>query len=409
MRNPLLSWTKRIVGFTLVTAALVAVAYRTIPPEKFGPDFICYWTAASLMVEGRNQYDVESQIAIQTSLGWDKQAHGLGVYDFLPNYYPPWMALLVIPLLPLGYGLAKITWLVLLAEMLVLSGLLLKDTIRGISAPVAVAVIVTFAFSIKVVGLGQWAPVVLLLVALAWKLLDQHRDVAAGCALAVATVKPQLVLLLLLALLGWTARHGRWGFWRGFAGTIAVLCAVSTLSHPAWLPSMLMATRVTPLPHTHYPGLGAGWYVALEAVGLHGVLLYAAYSALAVPVLLSLVRMTLHGERKLEDIFGFALIAPVFVIPYTRPYDFPLLLIPALIVMGSRMTALSQAMMAFALAVLPALHLLRLTADYVPPVVGVRRPEFTYVWIPLLIGATWLFCVGNRSTQETLDESKDHD
>ena len=402
-------WIARIAAFVLVTVLLVAATWHTIPPEKVCPDFIQFWTAASLLSEGRDPYDASLQAAVQGGLGWDKQAHGYGVYDFLPYYYPPWLGLAFLPLLPLGYALAKLTWLVLGGEMLVLAGLLLKDTVRGVQPVLAVAVVVLFGFSIKAVAMGQVAPLVLLLIALAWKLLAGHRDVAAGCVLALLTIKPQLTLLLLLAVLGWAARQRRWGVWRGLAVTFAVLCVASTIASPSWLPAMLAATRVTPMPTAYYPGLGTTWYVVLEAVGLRGVPLHAAYLAVAVPLLLALLRMTLRSRRGLEDIVGVALIAPFFVAPYARPYDFPVLLIPALTLMGTRLPALSRAMLAFTLTVLPALHILRLTADFVTPVVGVRRPEFTYFWIPLLIAATWLFCAGNGSSEGETLASEDHE
>lgn len=379
---------------------LVASASRSIPAEKICPDFIQFWTAASLLSEGRDPYDPALQGAVQGSLGWDKATDGYGVYDFLPYYYPPWLGLAFVPLLPLGYGLAKLTWLVLGAEMLLVAGLLLKDTVRGISAPLALGLVAIFGFSIRAVAMGQVAPLVLLLIALAWWLLDRHRDVAAGCVLALLTIKPQLSVFLLLAVMAWTGGRGRWGVWLGMVATLAVLGVASTIAFPSWLPSMLEATRVTPLPTAYYPGLGATWYVALEAVGLRSILLYAAYSALAVPVLLALLRASLRSDQPLDDLIGLALIAPFFVVPYARPYDFPVLLVPALILMGSRLSDLSRAMLAFALTVLPVLHILRLTADFVPPVVGVRRPEFTYFWIPLLVAATWLFCATHGRREE---------
>ncbi|MFN2427260.1 MAG: glycosyltransferase family 87 protein [Candidatus Binatia bacterium] len=394
------TWLVRIAAFVVVTVLLVGAAHRHIDPDKVCPDFIQFWTAASLLSEGRDPYDPASQARVQGALGWDKTADGYGIYEFLPYYYPPWLGLAFLPLLPLGYPLAKLVWLVLGGEMLLMSGFLLKDTVRGIPAALAIAVVAIFAFSIKAVAMGQVAPLVLLLIALAWKLLEQRRDVAAGCVLALLTIKPQLTLLLLAAVLAWTARHGRWPVWQGFAATVALLCAASTVVSPSWLPSMLEATRVTPLPTVHYPGLGATWYVALEAVGLRGLLLYAAYSAMAVPLLLALFRMSLAGRRSLEDIVAVALIVPFFVAPYARPYDFPVLLIPALVLMGSRLSEMSRAMLVFALTVLPALHILRLAADYVPPVVGVRRPEFTYFWIPLLIAATWLKSSTNGSREK---------
>lgn len=393
--SPSSSWLRRlaaIAAWLVVTAALVAVARSRIPPENVCPDFIQFWTAASLLADGSNPYDPALQAAIQQELGWNKAVEGLGVYDFLPYYYPPWLGLAFTVLLPLGYPLAKMVWLVAGGEMLIASAVLLKNTIRGVSLPVAVVVIASFGFSIKAVAMGQVAPLVLLLVALAWRFVDRGRDGAAGAVLALLTIKPQLTILLLLAVLGWSARRRRWGLWRGFAVTLAALALASTIAFPGWPAQLLAATRVTPMPTAYYPGLGTTWLVALGAAGVEGHLLHLAYAAVVVPLLLAMLRMTLQGSRPLEDIVAVALIAPFFVAPYARPYDYPVLLVPALILIGSRLPELSRATMAAALVVLPSLHILWLTANYETPVVGVRRPEFTYFWIPLLVGLSWLAC-----------------
>lgn len=390
----------RLAAFAVVTALLVTLAPRVIAPERLCPDFIQFWTAASLLAEGRDPYDPALQALVQQALGWDKVRDGFGIYGFLPYYYPPWLALAFIPLLPLGYTMAKFAWLVLGAEMLLAAGWLLKDTVRGIPAPLALAVVALFGFSIRSVAMGQVAPLVLVLVALAWRLLEERRDFAAGVVLALLTIKPQLSLLLILALLGWTARHRRWGVWRGAAAAMALLVVASTAAFPGWLPSMLEATRVTPMPTAYYPGLGTTWYVTLGALGFSGPMLIVAYMVVAVPLLLAMLRAVAREERSLEDIVGLALLAPFFVIPYARPYDYPVLLVPTLTLMGSRLAGLPRAMLAGTLLVLPSLHIVRLAADYATPVVGARRPEFTYFWIPLLIGLLWLCCPANGSREE---------
>lgn len=399
-----LSWPQRVgatAALLAVTAALVAAARIAIPHENVCPDFLQFWTAASLLWKGENPYDPALQTALQAGLGWNKATDGLGVYDFLPYYYPPWLGLAFIALLPLGYPLAKIVWLVAGGQMLVASALLLRGAIGGVSLPVVFVVVAAFGFSIKAVAMGQVAPLVLLLVTLAWRLLERGRDGAAGAVLALLTIKPQLTLLLLLALLGWSARGGRWAVWRGFAVTLAALVAASTIAFASWPAQMMAATSVTPMPTAYYPGLGTTWFVALGAVGAHGALLHLAYAAVVVPLLLAMLRMALRATRPLEDIVAVSLIAPFFVAPYARPYDFPLLMIPALVLVGTRLPQLSKVTMVAALATLPSLHIIWLTASYETPVVGVRRPEFTYFWIPLLVGLSWLACSGRPGAAGT--------
>lgn len=394
-------WALSLAAFVLSTVVLTVAAERTIPPEKVSPDFIQFWTAANLLRDGQDPYDPVNQARIQGGLGWEREKDGYGVYDFLPYYYPPWLGLAFLPFLALGYGLAKLAWLVLGAEMIALSAILLRRSVAGVPPALVAVVAVFFAFSLKAVAMGQVAPLVLLLLAAAWRLLEARRDAAAGCVLALLSIKPQLTVILIAALLGWTASRGRWRVWHGFAAMLVLLCLVSTVVFPAWLPSMLAATRETPMPTAYYPGLGATWYVALQAVGIDGALLHLAVAAVAVPILLMLFRMTLRSETEASDLFALALVAPFFIAPYARPYDFPVLLIPVLTLMG-KLPDVSRVSLAIAMTLLPALHLLHLTASYVPPVVGVRRPEFTYFWIPMLVGLVWLLCCGSKKRREGL-------
>ena len=53
---------------------------------------------------------------------------------FLPYYYPPWFAMLTVALVPLGYYGGKVTWFVLIADLVLLTGYLLRKTIPGVPA-----------------------------------------------------------------------------------------------------------------------------------------------------------------------------------------------------------------------------------------------------------------------------------
>ncbi|HXC49412.1 MAG TPA: glycosyltransferase family 87 protein [Candidatus Limnocylindrales bacterium] len=390
-----------IGAWLLMTCVAVGILRSTIPPENVGPDFIQFWTAATLLVHHEDPYDPGHQAAIQRSLGWKKSEEGLGLYDFMPYYYPPWLGLACIALLPLGYPLAKMTWIVLAADALIAGALLLKDTIRGLTAAVAIGVVVLFGFSIKSVAMGQIAPLVVFLAALAWWLLDRRRDVAAGAALALLTIKPQLTLLAIAALLVWCMRRRRWRVVGMFAATLAALGAVSAAFFPGWLRSMLSATTATPMPTKYFPGIGTTWYSVLDAVGIHGMNLVIVAAVTGAVLIVALMEAALRKDTTLEHVIGLGLIAPFFVAPYARAYDFPVLLIPALALIGSKMTAMSRGLMIASLTVLTGLHIAAVTTNWEPAIVGVRRPEFTYFWIPLLIALVWLAFGGSRTASES--------
>lgn len=396
-----------LAGLVVATVLAVAAARTLVPPENVCPDFIQFWTAAQALSQGQDPYDPAMQAAVQGSLGWKKADQGLGVYDFLPYYYPPWLALAVVPLLPLGYPLAKIVWLVVGAEWMLASAALLLPLAGEVSAVVVFVLFAAFGFSIKAVAMGQVAPLVLFLVVLSWRFLEERRDVAAGACLALLTIKPQLTLVLIAALLAWSWRMRRRSVAISFVATLVAVCAAATAAFPAWPGSLAAATRVTPMPTFYYPGLGTTWLVALDTAGVGGFLRSVAYCAVVVPLLLAVMRIALREDRPLSELYSLALLAPFFVAPYARPYDFPILLMPALVLLATRLAELGRAMLVFALVAVAGLQILYLTANYEAPVVGVRRPEFTYFWVPALLGLIWLCCPWKGSRKHATDLTAD--
>jgi hypothetical protein len=93
--------------------------------------------------------------------------------------------------------------------------------------------------------LQQITLLVVALLAVAMALLVSNRPTAAGAVLALATIKPQLVWLLLLWLTIWTLadlrRRYRWA--ASFLLTMAVLFAASEWVLPHWIPRFLQAVR----------------------------------------------------------------------------------------------------------------------------------------------------------------------
>ncbi len=93
--------------------------------------------------------------------------------------------------------------------------------------------------------LQQMTLLVVALLAIAIALLASDRPIAAGIVLALATIKPQLVCLLLLWLTIWTlaAWRRRWRWVASFLFTMAILFAASELYLPHWIPRFLEAMR----------------------------------------------------------------------------------------------------------------------------------------------------------------------
>ena len=379
-----------LAGITLLALVLVFAGWAVMPKGKMFSDYITYWTAGKLVAEGQSPYDVDRQIELQRALGWDRSINGRGVLDFLPYYYPPWFALGCTLLVPLGFDGGKLAWFFFNLEMLFLTGCVLKDAVPGVPRSIVLVAIPVFLFSVQALLAGQTTILILFLAALAWKLLDGHRDRAAGVALACLTTKPQLAAVLVLALGIWAVRQRRWGVIQGFVAALALLCLASTAAVPSWPMEMLSATRRTLPPTKYFPWLGNTWFLILKTLGLRSWSLWVLFLAVALPFLWAVVRTAIDPGRPVRDVMALGLLAAFFVAPYGRDYDFPVLWVPALVLIGDRLSEKAGAALLVGLIVIPYLQfiiLVRYSRLIVPEVDFYI--ECTYFWVPALLAILW--------------------
>jgi hypothetical protein len=392
-----------LAGLTLLTAACVAGLLAVAPWNKINPDYICYWAAGKLVATGQSPYDEALQTQIQHERGWDKATDGLGHYDFLPYYYPPWFAAGCALLVPLGYDGAKAAWFALNLELLLLTGYLLRDAVPGVPRSVPPVAVPLFGLSVVALFVGQTSILMLFLVALAWKLMERGNDRLAGAALACLTTKPQLAAPLVLVLLIWSARQRRWGVVLGFAVALSALALLGAWIVPAWPIEMLRAAGRTPPPTAYFPWIGTTWLLALKTAGLQSWGLWALYLAVALPFVAVLLQAALDRSRPLEDILSLGLIAPFIVAPYGRHYDFPVLLIPVFVLIGRRLSEKAGTALLLALLVLPYVNLGIIVEFRQRYPSSVRLfPEWTFLWIPLLVTATWFATVNSCRSRWSL-------
>jgi hypothetical protein len=354
-------------------------------------DYICYWSAAKILASGQSPYDIERQTQIQQGLGWNKEEMGLGIYDCLPYFYPPWFALALTVLLPFGYTAAKYLFVLINVSSTFATGYLLRDAVPGVPRWIPVIFLPLFIFSLVAMFVGQTSLLVCLFIALAWRCLDQKRDWAAGVILAWLTVKPQLTAVLLLGVLLWALRRRRWGVVGAFAVTLGLLALVSTLIVPTWPIQMLQAPRQTPPPTDYYPWIGNAWFLLLRSFDWSGAALWLPYLALAILSFAATVRAALDRTRPVGDVLGLGVLAAFFVAPYARHYDFPVLVVPLLILLGGRVSQVWGAALLVALVLLPYVQFFvlgELKERYNTDAKFLH--ECSFFWIPLLLGAVWL-------------------
>jgi hypothetical protein len=376
---------------TALALLLTALAWYALPEQTISVDFVCYFSAAKILASGRSPYDAELQTAVQHALGWRQATSGFGVYDYLPYFYPPWFALALVPLLPLGYTAAKLVFFFLNIELTLLAGYLLRDAVPGAPRRLAAVLPLLFIFSVVCTLLAQTSLLMLFLAALAWTLLDRGRDRWAGVALAWLTIKPQLTAVLLLGVLLWAVHRRRWGMIAALFLTCAVLAGACTLIVPSWPVQMLSAPGRTPPPTEDSPWIGNAWFLVLRAAGAQGWRLWLPYLALAVVALGTVVRTALDRTRPLADVMAAGLLAAFFVAPYARHYDFAVLVVPALVLAAGRLPRVAAVAFLLALVIVPyAQHVVLAQHKAATDPDGKFLVEGTYFWVPAALAVLWL-------------------
>lgn len=373
-----------VAGFIVTTSVLVVLARATITWPKPCPGFVCYWSAATLLAHGQNPYDLALLSRIQKENGWDKLTDGFGFFDFLPNYHPPsLLGLVCVALVPLGFSTARMTWLVVNAELLVVAGYMLRTLVPSVSGRVPMVLVPVFCLSVLSVLVGQVAALILFLIVVVWRLLQDRSDRSAGWVLAWMTIKPQLTALFLMASLLWSIRQRRWQVIEGFVTGAAALLLLSTWLVPSWPTEIVKVMRETSLVTTVFPWLGTTWLLVLRSLGLEGWILWALYAAIALPFLVLVLHYALRRDSSLADVLAVSLLAAFFVSPTARPYDQPILLITLLVIVARRASDLVAGALVFAFIVAPYVHF------FLVPVRSGLPNHVWFFWIPLTLALSW--------------------
>jgi hypothetical protein len=182
-------------------------------------DFRAFYAAGQIVAAGRGGqlYNLQEQYT------WQAAAAGLNdPLQLLVFINPPFAALpfALLGRLPLDWAYG--VWTFVNLAILVLIGVLLSGPLRHARSTVQVAAVVlslTFMPVVVTIVQGQWSLLLTAGLLLSWRAFRKDKDLQAGLWLGVLAVKPQLILLPLVALL-WQRR------WRSVIG-LMVSCGIT--------------------------------------------------------------------------------------------------------------------------------------------------------------------------------------
>jgi hypothetical protein len=195
-------WSRRARVAVLAALADLSVynAYQVIHSPTRWPDFAYFYSfaRAGLTYGDPRMYDPSIQQAAVHTL--------FPGAPLLVVVNPPPFAWLLAPLTFIPYPVALWVWTISMIASLAISGLLLAPATRY-SRVLFTASWLGFLPAYLLFVSAPLAPLVVLSLALAWKLVSDKREVAAGLVLSVGLLKPTLAILVPFALLA--AGHRR--------------------------------------------------------------------------------------------------------------------------------------------------------------------------------------------------------
>ena len=241
----------------------------------------------------------------------------LGSAFLYPALYPPTLAWFVAPFAALPFAIGYALWNVLLVASLLLTWWLTVPPYRRLVRLGHLALAVALPSVAFGLLLGQVVILVAAAVSISWWLLRHNRPLAAGLVLSLIALKPQLALMVPVALLV----AGQWRAFVGWAaGSLAMLGGalattgiaglqtyVSLLANSAHDPGAMMV-----YPQLTLPGLLGGGLVAAIAGGLI--------------VAVTLVLVWRRRESGLEFPFAAGLCASLLIASFLHPQDVAVLL-----------------------------------------------------------------------------------
>ena len=243
MNNPARNFLITLVLLAGALAGITWVNYRFSLQNPGGNDFLARWVGANKwLLEGLSPYDERVSLETQeliyghpadTEIGEDKN-------HFI---YPMYSMIFFGPFGLLDYTIARAIWMTILevaAVALVWISLRFAQwkTSFGMTALLVLFSLIWY-HGARTIVLGQFAVINAILIILGLYLIRREQDFGAGVLLALSTIKPQMVYLLVPFVFIWAYSVRRFRILSGFLSTFAILMVVTLALVPNWPLAML--------------------------------------------------------------------------------------------------------------------------------------------------------------------------
>ncbi len=227
-----------ILFLGILLAGVTWSNYQYTLKNPGGNDFLVHWVGTRvLFFEGISPYSDEAALQIQT-LAYGRPARP-GEHE-LRVAYPLYSVVFFLPFALISdFHLARAVWMTVLEAALIGITLLSLRLCRWKPSPLMLAGLLIFSLiwyhGLRPLINGNAVILVALFITGGLLALRDGADELAGVLFAFATIKPQVVVLIVAFLLIWGAVQGRWRFVGWLVGTVLLLSLAAGLIFPDWI------------------------------------------------------------------------------------------------------------------------------------------------------------------------------
>ena len=208
-------------------------------------DYLGYWAAARITVQGHNPYSPEWIQSLQSQTELSNEL--VEVLDnspwLLPTWSPPSTFPLLMPLAVLNYEFSRVAWFLVNIFVTIFCAETLWRLYSGALKMRWVSWLLAFSFIpvLDAVKKGQIGILILLGIVGFLYFQDKKRPWLAGIALALLVIKPHVAYLFLLSVFIWSFYNRKWSVILGFTLTILGMTIISSLFSPTIVSDYLYA------------------------------------------------------------------------------------------------------------------------------------------------------------------------
>lgn len=212
--------------------------YRYASLNPGGNDFLVHWMGTrSYITEGISPYSDEVALRIQ-NMAYGRPAQA-GEHE-LRVAYPLYSIVFFLPFaLIKDFTLARAVWMTVLEIALVVLCFLSLRLTRWRPTPLILMFLLLFSLfwyhGLRALILGNAVILVTLMIVGALLAMRVEADELAGVLLGFATIKPQVVVVLLVYITFWAIFRKRWKLIVWLFGTVFLLSAAAALLMPDWI------------------------------------------------------------------------------------------------------------------------------------------------------------------------------